>query len=42
MGPEALRVAGLGAALARHGLKVIDRGNLSGPPNPSLPPVNGL
>lgn len=41
MGPEALRVAGLGAALARHGLKVIDRGNLSGPPNPSLPPADG-
>jgi arginase len=41
MGPEALRVAGLGAALARHGLKVIDRGNLSGPPNPCLPPVGG-
>jgi arginase len=41
MGPEALRVAGLGAALARQGLKVIDRGNLSGPPNPSLPPVEG-
>jgi arginase len=35
MGPEALRVAGLGAALSRHGLKVIDRGNLSGPTNPS-------
>jgi arginase len=41
MGPEALRVAGLGAALTRHGLKVIDRGNVSGPPNPSLPPVDG-
>lgn len=41
MGPEALRVAGLGAALARHGLKVIDRGNVSGPPNPWLPPVAG-
>jgi len=41
MGPEALRVAGLGAALARHGLKVIDRGNVSGPPNPWLPPVEG-
>jgi arginase len=38
---EALRVAGLGAALTRHGLKVIDRGNVSGPPNPSLPPVGG-
>jgi arginase len=41
MGPEALRVAGLGGALARHGLEVIDRGNVSGPPNPSLPPVGG-
>ncbi|MEA3183239.1 MAG: arginase [Gammaproteobacteria bacterium] len=41
MGPEALRVAGLGASLTRHGLKVIDRGNVSGPPNPSLPPVGG-
>ncbi len=41
MGPEAMRVAGLGAALARHGLKVIDRGNLSGPPNPSSGPVEG-
>jgi len=41
MGPEALRVAGLGAALVRHGLKVIDRGNLSGPPNPCLPAVDG-
>jgi arginase len=41
MGPEALRVAGLGAALTRHGLKVIDRGNVSGPPNPSLPPAGG-
>jgi arginase len=41
MGPEAMRVAGLGQALAKHGLKVIDRGNLSGPPNPVLPPVDG-
>jgi arginase len=41
MGPEALRVAGIGAALTRHGLKVIDRGNISGPPNPSLPPIAG-
>jgi arginase len=41
MGPEALRVAGLGAALGRHGLDVIDRGNVSGPPNPTLPPVAG-
>src|SRR5262249_6936218 len=41
MGPEALRVAGLGQALTRRGLQVIDRGNLSGPPNPVLPPVEG-
>jgi arginase len=41
MGPEAMRVAGLAAALSRHGLKVIDRGNVSGPPNPCLPPVDG-
>jgi arginase len=41
MGPEALRVAGLAAALESHGLQVIDQGNLSGPSNPWLPPVNG-
>jgi arginase len=41
MGPEALRVAGLNSALTRHGLAVVDRGNLSGPPNPANPPVNG-
>jgi arginase len=41
MGPEALRVAGLQAALTRHGVVVVDRGNLSGPPNPRAPPVNG-
>jgi arginase len=41
MGPEALRVAGLQAALEGHGLQVIDHGNLSGPANPWLPPVNG-
>ena len=41
MGPEALRVAGLQAALGAHGLAVIDRGNLSGPHNPWLPPVDG-
>ncbi len=41
MGPEALRVAGIAPALAAHGLDVIDRGNLSGPPNPWLPPVEG-
>ncbi len=41
MGPEALRVAGLGQALAARGLKVIDRGNLNGPGNPWLAPVAG-
>ena len=41
MGPEALRVADIGAVLAGHGLEVIDRGNLSGPANPWLPPTDG-
>ena len=41
MGPEALRVAGLGAALQGRGLDVLDRGNLIGPANPWLPPVDG-
>jgi arginase len=41
MGPEALRVAGLKAALETHGLEVADRGNLTGPTNPWLPPVGG-
>ncbi len=41
MGPEALRVAGIQATLESHGLNVIDRGNLSGPANPWLPPTEG-
>ena len=41
MGPEALRVAGLQAALEGHGVKVLDRGNLTGPPNPWQPAVGG-
>jgi arginase len=41
MGPEALRVAGIGPILQSHGLEVADRGNLSGPANPWLPPVDG-
>ncbi len=41
MGPEALRVAGLKASLEGHGLVVHDSGNLAGPPNPWLPPVEG-
>lgn len=41
MGPEALRVAGIEQTLRAHGLQVTDLGNLSGPTNPWLPPVNG-
>ena len=41
MGPEALRVAQLIPVLRSHGLQVVDRGNLSGPTNPWLPPSNG-
>jgi arginase len=41
MGPEAMRVAGLQPALESHGVDVLDRGNLTGPVNPWLPPVDG-
>ncbi len=41
MGPEALRVAGIHAALTQRGLDVVDCGNVSGPPNPGLIKVNG-
>ena len=41
MGPEAMRVAGLQPALEGHGVDVTDLGNLSGPANPWLPPVDG-
>lgn len=41
MGPEALRVAHIVPVLQDLGLQVIDRGNLSGPSNPWLPPVHG-
>jgi arginase len=41
MGPEALRVANLIPTLESHGLEVQDRGNLVGPSNPWLPPVEG-
>ena len=41
MGPEALRVANIVPVLQWHGLEVIDRGNLSGPANPWLPPAEG-
>ena len=41
MGPEALRVAGIGHALLARGFAVADRGNLLGPFNPMQPPVDG-
>jgi arginase len=41
MGPEALRVANIQSILEGHGLEVIDRGNLSGPPNPWQTPREG-
>ena len=41
MGPEALRLAGLGEALAARGVDVVDRGNLAGPNNPWQPPRDG-
>jgi arginase len=41
MGPEALRVAGLVNALERFGCDVLDCGDLRGPANPDLEPVDG-
>jgi arginase len=41
MGPEALRVAGLGPVIEAQGFHVRDRGNLYGPSNPWQPPVDG-
>ena len=41
LGPEALRIAGLGEALAARGVDVLDRGNLEGPRNPWQGPVEG-
>jgi arginase len=41
MGPEALRVAGLAAALRQRDLEVVDLGNLNGPGNPWEPPHAG-
>ncbi len=41
MGPEALRVAGLAAALRARDLEVLDLGNLNGPGNPWEPPQEG-
>jgi arginase len=41
MGPEALRVAGLAAALRQRELEVVDLGNLNGPGNPWEAPHAG-
>jgi len=41
MGPEALRIAGIGQALAARGVDVRDCGNLAGPANPWQPPDAG-
>ena len=41
MGPEALRVAGLAAALATRGVDVVDQGDVSGPRNPWQQAVDG-
>ena len=41
MGPEALRIAGIGNALTARGIDVLDRGDIPGPRNPWLPPVDG-
>ncbi len=41
LGPEALRIAGLGEALTARGIDVLDRGNLEGPRNPWQGPVDG-
>ena len=42
MGPEALRVAGVAAAIAQFGVDVRDCGNVAGPPNPCRPAVDGF
>ena len=42
MGPEALRVAGIGERLAQLGLDVRDTGNLHGPANPWQPAQSGF
>ncbi|MDG1437509.1 MAG: arginase [Emcibacteraceae bacterium] len=41
MGPEALRVAGIDRMLVQQGCTVKDIGDVRGPKNPELPPVDG-
>ena len=42
MGPESLRIAGLQEAIEHLDYDVVDLGNVTGPTNPQLPPVEGL
>ena len=42
MGPEALRVAGIAAAIAGQGLVVEDAGNITGPVNPDIQLAPGM
>lgn len=42
MGPDALRIAGIAAALQGQGFEVHDAGNLSGPGNPQAAPCGGF
>ena len=41
MGPEAMRVANIATVLTAQGLDVVDKGDVVGPRNPWLPPVDG-
>lgn len=41
LGPEALRIAGLAKSLTELGHRVVDLGDLDGPPNPEEQPGNG-
>ena len=41
LGPGALRVAGVGDALEALGQDVRQVGDVTGPPNPETPPVDG-
>lgn len=41
MGPEALRIAGLGRVLSNLGYNIIDTGNISGPISPDSPSISG-
>lgn len=42
MGPDALRVAGITAAITQFGIDVRDCGNVTGPANPGQPAIDGF